>query len=175
MFFFKHRIADPIGMNAEAWTWGDFGLVDGLRINGGSGNGGKHVQISARELARFGHLMLNRGRWRDRQLIPEDWVRQATSVQVPASMKNAWIKSGIVGPGQYGFNWWRNAPDADGKLTWPGAPEDTFAAQGHNNNKLYVIPSWQMVIVRLGLDEADRKWSGEAQGEFLKMVGESRL
>lgn len=172
---FKRRVADPIGMNPSAWKWGDFGVVDGLRVNGGSGNAGRHVQISARELARLGHLFLNKGKWNDRQLIPEEWVREATSVQVPAATSNAWPKSGIPGPGQYGFNWWRNAPGPDGRLVWPGAPGDTFAASGHNNNKMFVIPGWQMVIVRLGLDQAERKWTETEQGEFLRLVGEGRL
>lgn len=173
--FFKRRIADHIGMKAGAWKWGDFGQVEGQRVNGGSGNANQHIQISAREMARFGHLWLNNGQWNGRKLIPESWIRAATAVQVPASMTNAWTKSGIAGPGQYGFNWWRNAPGPDGRMTWPGAPADLFAASGHNNNKLYVIPSWRMIIVRLGLDQADRKWSNEAQGEFLRLVGEARL
>jgi CubicO group peptidase (beta-lactamase class C family) len=172
---FKRRIADPIGMNHAAWRWGDFGELDGLRINGGSGNGNKHVQISAREFARLGHLFLNEGNWNGRQLIAREWVRQATTVQVPAKLTNAWPRSGIEGPGQYGFNWWRNAPGPDGALTWPGAPPDTFAASGYNNNDLFVIPSWRMVIVRLGLDQADRKWSAEDQGEFLRLIGEARI
>jgi CubicO group peptidase (beta-lactamase class C family) len=171
---FKRRVADPIGMDPAAWKWGDYGRDHSPRINGGSGNGGKDIHISAREFARFGLLMLNSGRWNGRQLIAEDWIRQATAVQVPASVKNAWPKSAIAGPGQYGFNWWRNGADADGVMTWPGAPEDTFAAQGHNNNKLYVIPSWRMVIVRLGLDQSDRRWSAADQGEFLRLVGQAR-
>jgi hypothetical protein len=171
---FKRRIADPIGMNPSAWKWGDFGLVNGLRVNGGSGNANRHIFISARELARLGHLFLNHGQWNGRALISKDWIRQATAVQVPAAVTNAWTKSGIAGPGQYGFNWWRNAPGPDGSLTWPGAPSDTFAASGHNNNKLFVIPSWRMVIARLGLDQADRKWSDAEQGEFLRLVGQAR-
>jgi CubicO group peptidase (beta-lactamase class C family) len=172
---FQRRIADPIRMNSAAWKWGDFGVVDGLRVNGGSGNANKHVVISARELARLGHLFLNQGLWQGKRLLSEAWIRQATSVQVPVTLTNAWTKSGIDGPGQYGFNWWRNAPGPSGALTWPGAPGDTFAAAGHNNNRLFVIPSWRMVIIRLGLDQADRKWTDAAQGEFLRLVGEARV
>lgn len=168
---FKRRIANPIQMNPAAWKWGHFGTHSGLRVNGGSGNNGRHIQISAREMARFGHLFLNYGRWKDRQLISSNWISAATSVQVAASVSNAWTRSKIAGPGFYGFNWWRNAEGPDGKMFWPGAPADTFCASGHNNNKLFVIPSWCMVIVRLGLDEGDRKWTDEAQGEFLRLVG----
>jgi CubicO group peptidase (beta-lactamase class C family) len=168
---FKRRIADPIGMDPAAWKWGDLGEVAGLRVSCGSGNSGKHVQVSARELARFGHLFLNEGRWNGRQLVPAEWVRAATSVQVPASTKNAWARSGIEGPGLYGFNWWRNAPGPDGKLLWPEAPRATFAALGHNNNKLIVVPDWQMVIVRLGLDQAEKKITDKTVSRFLGEVG----
>jgi CubicO group peptidase (beta-lactamase class C family) len=171
---FKRRIADPIGMDAAAWSWGDHGMVDGLRVNGGSGNWRKHVLISARELARFGHLFLNRGNWNGQQLLSEAWVRDATSVQVSAAVRRGSPLSPFSGSGQYGFNWWVNAAGPDGDLTWPGAPADTFAASGHNNNRLFVIPGWEMVIVRLGLDEADRRWQNADQGEFLRLVGEAR-
>jgi CubicO group peptidase (beta-lactamase class C family) len=83
---FKQKIADRIGMNRTEWDWGDFGKVDGIVVNGGSGNHGKHILICARELARFGHLLLNKGNWNGRQLITESWVNAATRAQVPASM-----------------------------------------------------------------------------------------
>jgi CubicO group peptidase (beta-lactamase class C family) len=60
-WFFKRRVADPIGM--KNWDWGDYATVDGVIVNGGSGNGDKHIFIAAREMARFGLLFLNHGRW----------------------------------------------------------------------------------------------------------------
>ena len=171
--FFRRRIADPIGMKPKQWRWGDFGEIDGVRVNGGAGNNGNHVYVSARELARFGHLFLNEGRWKEEQLISRNWVLIATSGRVLADTPNAWPKSGINGPGVYGFNWWVNDIDENGKREWPGAPSTTYAASGYNNNKLFVIPDWDMVIVRLGLDQSDTKISRDTWGEFLKRVGES--
>jgi len=158
---FRRRIAEPIGMAPEGWDWGDFGEIDGMIVNGGSGNSGKHMRITARQLARFGHLFLNDGQWEGRQLISPEWVTAATSVQVPASTPWAHEASGIDGRGVYGFNWWVNAEKPDGKRKWPGAPVGTFAASGYNNNKCFVIPDWQMVVVRLGLDGnvKDEVWS----------------
>jgi CubicO group peptidase (beta-lactamase class C family) len=138
-----------------------------------SGNGNKHILITAREMARFGHLFLNRGNWNGQQLIPTEWVQQATSVQVPATTPWAQPESDIDGRGCYGFNWWVNGTRADGKRAWPGAPEGTFAASGHNNNKCLVIPEWNMVIVRLGLDQQDRKISDNALGTFMAKIGDS--
>lgn len=166
--FFKRRVADPIGL--KNWDWGDYATVDGVIVNGGSGNGNKHVFITARQLARFGLLFLNRGRWNGRQLVPESWIAEATRVQVPATTPWAQPESKIDGRGVYGFNWWRNGRKPDGTLELPAASEGTFWASGYNNNKCFVIPEWDMVVVRLGLDgkAQDKAWNG-----FLAKVAES--
>ena len=151
---FKRKIADQIGMDPEKWDWKDFGEIDGTTINGGAGNKGRGVFISASEMARFGKLFLNKGNWNGRQIISERWVEEATSPQV---------MNLIPGDGTpYGFNWWTAG-------RFPDAPDGTFAALGFNNNNCIVIPEWDMVIVRLGLDGAidDEKWN-----TFIKMVGE---
>ncbi|MBI4662556.1 MAG: serine hydrolase [Verrucomicrobia bacterium] len=168
---FKRRIADPIGMNPAKWNWGDYATNDTVVVNGGSGNSNRHIFISACELARLGHLFLNRGNWNGRQLLSAKWIEQATSVHVPATLPWAQPESEIDGRGCYGFNWWANGIKADGKPLWPGAPSATFAAAGHNNNRLFVIPDWRMVVVRLGLDQADRKITDETYGEFLRLIG----
>jgi CubicO group peptidase (beta-lactamase class C family) len=169
----KERIMDPIGADPKQWKWGVRAEVKEIRVNSGSGNAGSHIQISARELARFGHLMLNRGNWNGKQLISAKWVDQATSVQVPAHLPNAHPKGKIDGSGQYGYNWWVNGTNRAGKRKWPDAPPTTFAALGFNNNRMWIIPQWQMVIVRLGLDEAQREINDEIANEFLKRVGEA--
>jgi CubicO group peptidase (beta-lactamase class C family) len=168
---FKRRIADPIGMNPRQWRWGEYGKDQDVVVNGGSGNSDKHILISAREMARFGHLFLNRGNWNGRQLINAKWVGEATSVHVPATLPWAQPESGIDGRGVYGFNWWVNGIKPDGQRLWPGAPPGVFAAAGHNNNRCFVIPDWRMVVVRLGLDEGDRKITDVEWGEFLRLIG----
>lgn len=171
----KRRVMDPIGADRERWKWGERKGIPDLKVNSGSGNGGGHVQISAREMARFGHLFLNEGNWNGRQLISKKWVEQARSVQVSAELPDGFPKSKIPGSGCYGFNWWVNGHKPDGKRPWPDAPPGTYAAQGHNNNKLWIVPEWQMVIVRLGLDQADRKIDDRISNEFLKRIGEALI
>ncbi|MBL7185046.1 MAG: serine hydrolase [Phycisphaerae bacterium] len=168
----RRRIADPIGMNAAKWNWGDFGKVDGIVVNGGSGNSNKHMFISARELARFGHLFLNRGKWKAKQLISAAWVDAATKARVPASMPLEEL-SGADGRGMYGYNWWANGVKADGKRKWPDAPVGTYSASGYNNNDMFVIGEWNMVIVRLGLDQRDLAITDTIYNTFLKKVGEA--
>jgi CubicO group peptidase (beta-lactamase class C family) len=167
---FKRRIADPIGMDPNEWHWGVLGKIDGMAINGGSGNSNEHIFISARQIARLGHLFLNHGNWNGRQLISEMWVAEATKPHVSASIA-IWPDSGADGRGTYGFNWWANGVNADGKRKWPGAPAGTYAASGYNNNDMFVIPEWNMVIVRLGLDEAQRTITDEVYSSFIEQVG----
>jgi CubicO group peptidase (beta-lactamase class C family) len=50
---FRRRIAESIHMDSAGWRWGDFGEVEGVRVNGGSGNSNRHVFIHAREFARL--------------------------------------------------------------------------------------------------------------------------
>ncbi|MCP5118455.1 MAG: serine hydrolase [bacterium] len=173
--YFARRIADPIGMNRRQWDWGDFGEVDGIVVNGGSGNNGRHIKISARELARFGHLFLNRGNWNGVQLIGAAWVDESVKVQAPADMPLGHPESGIDGRGTYGYNWWANGILASGKRKWPDAPAGTFSRSGHNNNDLFVIPEWGMVIVRLGLDQDEFAVTDETYSTFLGKIGQALL
>jgi CubicO group peptidase (beta-lactamase class C family) len=170
---FRHRIAEPIGMDPERWRWGDFGAIDGITVNSGSGNHGRSVHISARELARLGHLFLNRGRWGGRPLISARWVEAASGVQVPATLPLGHRASGIDGRGVYGLNWWVNGVKPDGARKWPGAPAGTYASSGFNNNDMFIIPEWGMVVVRLGLDEGEREIKDEEYGEFLRLIGQA--
>ncbi len=177
---FQRRIGSPIGMASDAWDWGKFTEWDGIAVHGGSGNKGKHVVISARDLARFGHLMLTRGRWKDRQLIDESWVDLATSIQVPEHLplggpiRHRYGKTfHMDGRGVYGFNWWVNGVQPDGKRLWPGVPEATFGAIGFKNQRMFIIPEWHMVVVRLGRNERERRIHRREFAGFLRRIGKA--
>ena len=163
--YLTERITDPIGLGQ--WHWYPEKKVGDVEIN----NGCTNVFVNARQLARWGWLFLNEGNWDGEQLINKEWVRMATSVQVPNSIPVADTdRKSTVGPGCYGFNWWVNNRKADGKLKLPGAPKGCYFASGHNNNKCIVIPSWNMVIVRMGEDgHPDDK--DIVYGTFLQMIG----
>lgn len=146
---FKRRIADPIGMSR--WEWGVCGTVDGMiHYNAAGtptlkGNGG--IQTTPRELARLGHLYLNRGRWKGKQLLSASFVDEASTTQVPAALPG---RSSSLLSGAYGFYWWTNGVMANGKRRWPAAPPRTCAAHGAGTNFCFVIPEWNMVLVRMG-------------------------
>ena len=68
--YFRQHIAKPIGMKDSNWEWveipiHDLSNPDGADVRDGAGG----INITARELARFGHLFLNRGRWNGNQII----------------------------------------------------------------------------------------------------------
>lgn len=148
---FQRRIADPLGM--ERWLWGDFGYVDGVRVNGGGGDQFKGIHTSAESIARIGLLLLNKGKWNGQQLLSADWIARATIPQAPADLPmhdpNEWYKTIR---GAYGYGFWVNGIRPDGNRMWPAAPDATFALQGNYNNICFVIPNWDMVVARLGTD-----------------------
>jgi CubicO group peptidase (beta-lactamase class C family) len=162
----KRRILDPIGIQGVGWQRDSTGKV--LNWTGG-------LEISVSDLARFGLLFLQRGRWKGRQLISAHWVDEATRVQVPASIPDALPTSTRKGSGIYGYHWWPNGVRPDGTRPWPDAPLGTYERSGYNNNHLFVVPAWDMVIVRLGLDEGEDKITGEERNTFLRMMGEAIL
>lgn len=155
---FTERIAKPIGM--RRWLWGDNGIFDPgeHRVNEFAGKPTAAVQISAREMARVGLLLLNRGNWDGQQLLSEAWINLATQpqagVDTPLHKPDAWYKDIH---GAYGYLFWVNGVQPDGELLWPHAPAGTFALQGNRNNICLVIPVWDMVVVRLGTDKVVSK------------------
>jgi len=139
--WFRSRIAEPIGMTRWRWTSNDTPAGRVLSWTGG-------LHASSRELARFGHLFLNRGNWNGRQLVSASWVDQATTPQVASTLPNDALPRSR-GAGVYGLNWWVNGVKPDGQRLWPGAPPRTFYANGLHNNVCIVVPEWRMVIARV--------------------------
>jgi CubicO group peptidase (beta-lactamase class C family) len=137
---FRRRIAEPILMTE--WQWWPYQTAEGpiLHYTGG-------IYTSALELARFGHLFLNRGNWEGKQLVSASWVAEATAVQVPASIPNDDLPRSR-GAGIYGYNWWVNGVKPDGQRLWPAAPAGAYYANGLHSNVCIVVPEWEMVIAR---------------------------
>lgn len=128
--YFNSHLRDPIGMS-------------GLWIQ----SGGLSVYWSnTRSMARFGLLMLNKGNWESEEIVPEAYLNDAltTSQNINKS---------------YGYMWWLNGKESyrlpqtqfqfSGSLI-SNAPNDMVAALGKNDQKIYVIPSKKMVIIRMG-------------------------
>ena len=127
--YLKERVLNQLGIENIEWE----------SIGGGNGNISPHtspfhgIHITARDLARFGYLALKKGFWKDRQIVPRWWMEKATKTSQGLNKS-------------YGYTWWVNTHGNE----WKGTPRDTFAAMGYKSNKCYVIPSLDLVIVRVG-------------------------
>lgn len=149
----REAVMDPIGASGT-WEWHGYETswveIDGERIQsvaGGAHWGGGMI-ISAEDMARFGLLHLWDGMWEERRLLPEGWVREATT---PCPLLPC-----------YGFLWWLNHP-VEGEPMWPDCPLEAFAAKGFGGNTIYVDPPNRLVAVT--------RWiADDAHGEFLRLL-----
>ena len=103
--------------------------------------GSSYSFASARDWARFGLLYLNDGMWNGERILPEGWVKYSVT---PASTAER---------GKYGAQWWLNAGDPKNSnlRIYPQLPTDAFWADGFEEQSVMVIPSRQLVVVRLGV------------------------
>lgn len=136
----KESIMDPIGAS-NTWRWHGYENswveLDGLKMQSvaGGGHWGGGMWISARDQARFGLLTVRNGKWKGKQLMPAEWIRQA---RTPTSVQPT-----------YGFmNWYLNT---DRKM-WPSAPATAFAHVGNGTNIIFCDPEKDMVVVLRWID-----------------------
>lgn len=145
----RKHIFEPLGMTHSSWGTDEAG--NSMTFSG--------VSTTCLDLARFGQLMLNRGKWHGQQIVSSTYVKGATG---GASTKlNA----------AYGLLWWVNdkghVQGADaaldggvqqqlgGKRLARRAPKDSFWALGAGRQILAVIPSRNIVAVRMGVAPRD--------------------
>lgn len=148
------KLQDVIA-TASGQTWSNYfnaKLRDKIGMNGSwlpSGNNSVYWS-SSRSMARFGLLMLNKGKWENQQILNEAYFTEATNTSQTINQA-------------YGYLWWLNGKTSyhlpqsqlqfSGSII-PSGPSDMFMALGKNDQKIYVIPSKKMVIIRMG-DAAD--------------------
>ena len=139
--FLRERVLDPIGAVETDW----------LRSRQGDCLGWRSVLTSARELALFGQLYLNQGRWNGRPLVSEAFIRQAT-VNDP-------LLAGVpTAPGQDDFRrrgyGWLMFVNTNG--IWAGVDRRAFAFLGAYHNICLVDPSRELVFVRMVTPEEQK-------------------
>lgn len=153
---FKERIADPIGMQ-------DYRLEDGQYVTGpDSVYAAYPFRLTARDMARFGLLFAREGRWRWRQIVPAQWVKDSVTPYSDAGTS-----------GGYGYMWW---VAANGKHV-PGAsiPDGSYSARGAGGHYILVIPAYDLVIVhRVNTDIQGNSVSGEEFGRLVKLILDAR-
>ncbi|MCW4012140.1 MAG: beta-lactamase family protein [Candidatus Bathyarchaeota archaeon] len=113
----KTNLFTPIGIENVMWS-ADLG---------GTQKGGFDLQLTPRDMARFGYLYLNKGRWGDTQVVPEEWVTLSTSTQTTLNDELG-----------YGYQWW----------TLPNI--NAYRASGLYGQQIFVAPDQDIVFVLTG-------------------------
>tara|TARA_R110002050_G_scaffold74772_4_gene160129 strand:- start:27571 stop:28641 length:1071 start_codon:yes stop_codon:yes gene_type:complete len=128
--YFNTKLKDKIGMSG-LWT-----NLNNLSV----------YWSNTRSMARFGLLISANGKWDDTQIISEDFLNEAINTSQNINQS-------------YGYLWWINGKSSyhlpqsqlkfNGELI-PNAPNDMYAALGKNDQKIYIVPSKKLVIIRMG-------------------------
>jgi CubicO group peptidase (beta-lactamase class C family) len=130
--YYQNKLRDPIGMN-------------GIWIK--SVNSNNVLYSNARSMARFGLLLLNKGKWNTTAILGDE------------SYFNSMVSTSQNLNLSYGYLTWLNGKNSSmvpGFQTVfpvqliPNAPGDLYAALGKNDQKIYVVPSQNLVIIRMG-------------------------
>jgi CubicO group peptidase (beta-lactamase class C family) len=98
-----------------------------------------HMNLSTRDMARIGYLMLRQGNWGGRQLVPRDWVREITAVVTPVTQMNP--DRHRKGPFGYGYLWWV----WDGPFA-TGGYRGAYTGLGAIGQQITVIPALDLVV-----------------------------
>jgi CubicO group peptidase (beta-lactamase class C family) len=114
--------------------------------------GSSYALATVRDWARFGLLYLRDGVWNDDRILPAGWVKYSTTPTAEAPL------------GEYGALFWLNtgARGNHGRRMWPHAPADAFAAQGFQEQKIIMIPSRKLVLLRFGATSERSAWDTDA-------------
>ena len=136
----KENLMDKIGASTT-WRW--FGYdnawteVDGLKMKSitGGGHSGAGLFINTQDMARFGLLFLNKGKWKNEQLISQTWIKKA----IEPSKPNV----------NYGYMWWLNKK---GDRHWQGLSEQIYYAAGFGGNFIVIDKENNLVVVTRWLE-----------------------
>ncbi len=132
--YFNSKLRDKLGMTGS-WIQSNNNVV---------------YWSTTRSMARFGLMALNNGSWNGVQIVNPTYFTAATTTSQTINMS-------------YGYLWWLNGKSSyhmpQSQLQFSGSiiptgPNDMFMALGKNDQKIYVIPSKKMVVIRMG-DAAD--------------------
>lgn len=140
----EELLFEPLGIDDTYWQEN----VDGVTL------GAHGLWIRARDLAKIGQLVLNKGRWEGVRIVSEDWIRTSTRTHVMPGPDDP-VTSGFG----YGYYWWV-VPELNGPVAW-----------GHGGQYIVVLPDADMVVVLTALPDADND-VGKPLKEFLPTINQ---
>jgi CubicO group peptidase (beta-lactamase class C family) len=117
--------------------------------------GSSYIYASARDWAKLGLLMINEGLFNGQRLLTEDWVKRSYAPNHSQNDK------------RYGYQFWLNS--GEDELRWNNLPADAYAMLGSRSQIVMIIPSKELVIVRLGWTSGFYP-TNDVLGELVKQV-----
>ncbi|GGL45201.1 6-aminohexanoate-dimer hydrolase [Phycicoccus endophyticus] len=127
--FPRRKLFAPLGLSSAVWE------VDAS----GTPVCSSYLWATPRDWATLGQFALQDGVWNGKRLLPHGWMTRSTTV----------TKVAQTDADGYAAGWWSNTR-ADGSRVVRGLPADAYWASGHDGQRLYVVPSQHLVVVRLG-------------------------
>lgn len=135
--FAKIHLFSPLKIKEFHWQKSPEG------INTGMGN----IYFNARDLAKLGQVMLDNGKWKNQQLISSEYVKKSFEKHFDISDSDPFSHG-------YGYMWYIAKEEINGKKV------DFYFASGNGGNKIFVIPSMNMVVATLS------SAYGQGRGQF---------
>ena len=120
--YLRPRLLDPIGFSKDAWC---------VKTPCGYSWAGSGIMCTAEDLAKFAQVCMRHGEWEGKQLIPRDYIIEATSYQIDNRVNNTSIQEG------YGYQFWR-------------MPENGFACVGMGSQLAICLPEEDLVFITTG-------------------------
>jgi len=152
--YLKQRVLQPIGMKVGNWAVDAAG--NPIMPSGAS--------VSPREWIKFGQLILQNGSWNGSQIIDQNYLREIFegSHANPVYGLTIWLNKKTNGASGKDFK--KKGVGNDEEIIYDNSI-DVFMAAGKGKQRMYIIPSFKMVVVRLGNTKSG--WENE---DFLKIL-----
>ncbi|HJU83771.1 MAG TPA: serine hydrolase [Holophagaceae bacterium] len=144
----RTAIFEPLGIRGAVWITDLFGrpmAYTGLRMR-------------PRDMAKLGRLVLNRGRWGDRQLVPSAWIDACLTPRLATGFEDT----------RYGYQWWT------GTVAWRGRALPWAAAFGNGGQRIYVVPELDLCVVTTAGAYGDLASARRIQALFRALVATVR-
>jgi CubicO group peptidase (beta-lactamase class C family) len=113
--FSREKLFEPLGIRDLEW----------ILMSNGEPAGASGLRLRPRDLAKIGQLVLDRGRWNGRQIVPAEWLEESFKPR-------ASVEDGL----QYGYQWWLGQ-----------SPEPWIAGFGNGGQRLSIVPGRDLVVV----------------------------
>ena len=122
--FAEKYLLHPMGIYAYQWNKDPMGYPCTGGTDGGLG-------LRTRDIAKFGWLFLKNGKWKEKRIVSEEWVKQAPKISLTTHGRGR----------SYAFNWMRGSRSANGRRF------DYIASFGYGGQTLYIVPEYDLILV----------------------------